>query len=116
MSPDSPRIPVDFWFDPTCPWAWITSRWVHEVARYRPIEPRWHVMSLGILNEDRKVSKSYRKLLESSWGAVRVCIAAEDKYGPEVLERLYTEIGTRFQVTPPSMLRRWGELVMLGGL
>ena len=43
--------PVDFWFDPQCPWAWITSRWLVEVTSVRPVQPRWHVMSLAILNE-----------------------------------------------------------------
>ncbi|GAA4141682.1 DsbA family protein [Actinomadura keratinilytica] len=92
---ESARTPVDFWFDPLCPWAWITSRWVLEVAKYRPIEPRWHVMSLAVLNEDKDISEDYRKLLKDAWGPVRVCIAAEQKYGGEALGRLYTELGTR---------------------
>lgn len=96
-SPHGDRTPVDFWFDPICPWAWITSRWIHEVATLRPIEPRWHVMSLSVLNEDKPdLSEKYRKLLSTGWGPVRVCIAAEAKYGPEALGRLYTELGTRF--------------------
>ena len=77
---------VDFWFDPICPWAWITSRWLHEVADQRPIQPRWHVMSLSVLNEDKAdLSERYRQLLATGWGPVRVCIAAEQKFGSEVL-------------------------------
>lgn len=87
---------TDFWFDPVCPWAWIASRWMHEVARQRPVVTRWHVMSLAVLNEGRELPQKYREVIDDAWGPVRVCIAAEQKYGPDILGRLYTELGTRF--------------------
>ena len=86
---------ADFWFDPLCPFAWITSRWILEVEQVRDIKVQWHVMSLSYLNQDKDIPDDYRRMLEPGWGPVRVCMAAEHKHGREVLLPLYTAMGRR---------------------
>jgi hypothetical protein len=88
--------PIDFWFDPICPWAWITSRWVLEVEKVRPIAARWHIMSLAYLNSEKDIPEDYRTRLEAAWGPVRVITAAQERFGDDVVLPLYTALGTRF--------------------
>jgi protein-disulfide isomerase-like protein with CxxC motif len=95
-----PQEDVPFWFDPLCPWAWITSRWILEVEKVRPVRADWRIMSLAYLNliqhEGEGLSQEYVERMSRAWGPVRVCAAAAAHSGPGILGPLYTAIGTRF--------------------
>jgi len=108
---------ADFWFDPLCPWAWITSRWMLEVEQVRAIHVEWHVMSLAILNADRdELSEAYQARLALAKGPVRVCIAAEQMVGREILGPLYTALGTRIHLGHRGLADGEGERIVAEAL
>jgi 2-hydroxychromene-2-carboxylate isomerase len=92
------REVADFWFDPMCPFAWISSRWILEVEKVRDIDVRWHIMSLTYLNQSKEISEDYRDKLAQGWGPVRVLMAAQEHVGEHALEPLYTAMGERIHL------------------
>lgn len=99
MSDNAVPETADFWFDPTCPYAWVTSRWIGEVEQVRNISVRWHVMSLSVLNEHKEdISDEYKAHIARAWGPVRVIVAAAAAHGQEVIKPLYDAMGTQIHV------------------
>ncbi len=92
------RQSAEMWFDPICPWAWMTSRWLMQVETVRPVRITWSVMSLAVLNEGRDLPEQYRDLMDRAWGPVRVIIAAQQAHGDRVVKKLYDAMGTRIHL------------------
>lgn len=88
------KTPVSLWFDPLCPYAWVTSRWLLEVEKVRPIEISWRIMSLQVLNQDKDVSDDYRARIARVVGPGRTVAAVAAKYDGDAVGRYYTELGT----------------------
>ena len=86
---------VSFWFDVSCPYCWVTSRWIKEVEKVRDIEVEWIPMSLSVLNEGRDyLPEDYRRKMEANWGPARVFAAVKANH-PDKVDALYTDLGTR---------------------
>ncbi|MFT4082684.1 MAG: DsbA family protein [Nocardioides sp.] len=103
---------ADFWFDPACPFAWITSRWILEVEKVRDISVTWHIMSLAYLNADKEIPDEYRRFLATAWQPVRVCAAVEQQFGQEKLAAIYTALGTRRHVEQREFTRETIEAAL----
>ena len=106
MTAASQTETVRMWFDPICPWAWLTSRWLMEVETVRDVTVSWSVMSLAVLNEGRELPAEYRELMERAWAPVRVVIAAARDHGPQVVKPLYDAMGTRIHLGGRQDLRQ----------
>jgi len=92
---DTAKTSVDFWFDPTCPWAWMTSRWVGEVSKHRDLDVTWHIMSLAVLNEDREMDPGHREAHTRGLKYTRLVTAVQELHGQKYVKPLYDALGTR---------------------
>ena len=113
---------VDFFWDPVCPWAWITSRWVTSVADQRNLEVDWRFIALRIVNEDRDYEKDFGPGYEEGHGLglrlLRVAAAARATHGTAPMGGLYTSFGRRIHVErdAPSLRTAEGVAAVLEAL
>lgn len=84
---------VTFWFDVSCPFCWLTSRWIKEVEQVRDIAVEWVPMSLSVLNDGRDIPEAYARKMEANWGPARVFTKVKQEF-PEKIDELYTVMGT----------------------
>jgi predicted DsbA family dithiol-disulfide isomerase len=92
----SAKDTVDFYWDPICPWCWITSRWMIDVGRQKQIQVNWKLFSLKKINEGRDIPEHFRILHEMGLHALRVAAAVSKSYGNDGLAKLYTVMGTLY--------------------
>ena len=93
---------IDFFFDPVCPWAWITSRWVNEVARLRSLEVNWRFISLSMVNSTRDYENEFppghNEIHTLGLNLLRIAGAVRDEAGNDAVGRFYTDVGTSIHV------------------
>lgn len=92
----SNRDKVTFYFDVSCPFCWVTSRWIKEVEKVRNIEVEWKPMSLSVLNEGRdELPEEYKFMMQCNWTPARLFNAVFSQDGQEAVDKLYTALGTK---------------------
>jgi len=85
---------VRFWVDPICPWCWVTSQWIREIAAELDLEITWEPISLLIKNEPAPDSAFYEPL-QWTYGLLRVMEAVRSSDGEAAVGNLYVEYGRR---------------------
>ncbi len=90
------RPEVDVWFDPVCPYTWVTTRWLRSAARDDSAVLRWHLMSLAVLNEGQEMDDEQAAEMADSRAAGRLLAAVVQHQGAELLGPAYTALGERY--------------------
>lgn len=86
---------ITFYFDPICPFTWRTSRWLKNVSARHDEPVTWKFLSLGVLNEDKDTPPEYAPVFAFGRSALRVLAAADERYGQDAVDRLYSVLGRK---------------------
>ena len=88
---------LHYWFDPVCPFAWMTSTWVRQVAAQKSYDVEWKLISLRLLNAHIDYDSHFPPEYEAGHTAglrlLRVCARARAEHGLAALDPLYARIG-----------------------
>src|ERR1700730_8018502 len=97
---------LHFYFDPVCPFAWMTSKWVRIVAAQRAYSVDWRFISLRIVNAnvdyDERFPPEYEAGHTAGLRLLRVVARVREEHGRDAVGPLYSAIGTRLFDTPPD--------------
>jgi hypothetical protein len=107
---------VQFYFDPGCPWTWITSRWLVEVAQARDLQITWQLFSLRYHNKDNPGYDWIRQELDDQHPAMRILAATKQHHGNAAVGKLYTTLGTWIHHDDDEHLTRLPEAIAAAGL
>lgn len=107
---------VQFYFDPVCPWTWITSRWLVEVAEHRDLQITWNQFSLRYHSKPNPGYDWLRQEMEDQHPGMRVLAATKQRHGNAAVGRLYTSLGTLIHHEDDEHLVRLAEGIAAAGL
>jgi DSBA-like thioredoxin domain len=115
-SPTPTSTAVQFYFDPACPWTWITSRWVVEVAQQRDLQITWQLFSLRYHNTTNPGYDWIRDALDDQHPAMRILAATKQHHGNAAVGKLYTALGTWIHHDDDEHLKKLPEAIAAAGL
>jgi DSBA-like thioredoxin domain len=116
VNPPSTSSAIQFYFDPACPWTWITSRWVVEVAQARDLQITWQLFSLRFHNKTNRGYDRIREELDSQHPAMRILAATKQHHGNAAVGKLYTSLGALIHYDDDEHLTRLPEAIAAAGL
>ena len=93
---------VEYFWDPACPWSWLTSRWMVNVIAEQPMRVEWRLISLRMINEHKDYGQDFpeghERVHQRGLELLRVAAAVRAEAGEAAVLPLYSALGTRIHV------------------